>query len=84
MEKAKHEMDKAKEEMKTAKKELTDIKDMTNEMEKDGLINSKDGYSIEYKDKQLLINNKSNHRSNDKYCKYFKGENFKIKSSSKD
>ena len=29
---------------------------MFNEMEKDGLINQKDGFSIEFKDKDLYIN----------------------------
>ena len=52
---------------------------MFNEMEADGLINTRDGFTIEYKDKDLFINgNKQPEKVTDKYRKYFKGDHFKI------
>lgn len=69
---AKESIDKAKDEMKL-------IKTMFNEMEKDGLVNAKDGFSIEYKDKILYINGKAqSDQVTDKYRKYIKGDHFKI------
>ncbi|MDQ6756439.1 MAG: hypothetical protein M3004_05845 [Bacteroidota bacterium] len=59
-----------------------DVKEMTTEMEKDGLINKKEGYNIEYKNKELLINGKKqSNEVTEKYRKYFKGEDFQIKRS---
>ena len=81
----KKEMEKVKEEMKKAKNELSDIKEMQIDMEKDGLINKKEGYNIEYKNKELLINGKKQPQEvTEKYRKYFKGENFKMKRSKED
>lgn len=65
-------IDKAKDEMKLTKEMFT-------EMEKDGLVNSKTGFTIEYKNKELYIDgNKQNERTTDKYRKYFKQDNFKM------
>lgn len=62
-----------------AKEELSRTKEMFNAMEKDGLINQKDGFTIEYKDKTLLINGrKQNEAITGKYRQYIKGDSFKI------
>jgi len=95
MEEARRELDKAKEEIKKidmdkirsevdkgigeAKAELTRIKPLFNEIEKDGLISSKEGFKIEYKDKQLYINGKKQPSSvTEKYRHYFSKEHFEI------
>lgn len=62
-----------------AKEELKLTKEMFTEMEKEGLINSKAGFSIEYKNKQLYIDGKKqDEKTTDKYRKYFMQDNFKI------
>lgn len=95
MEKAKLEIEKSKNEIKKihvdeimknananilkANEELRLTKTMFNEMEKDGLISQKDGFTIEYKDKDLIINGKKQNEVNrDKYRQYIKGDSFKI------
>ncbi len=79
------EMDKAKLELLKAKAGLSDIKDMTIEMEKDGLLNKKESNTIEYKNKELLINGKKQSQEvTEKYRKYFKGDNFKFKFNGED
>jgi hypothetical protein len=63
-----------------AKEELNQTKAMFTEMEKDGLIDSKQGFTIEYKDKELFINGtKQPENVADKYRKYFSKDHFKIK-----
>jgi len=73
-------LDKAKLEVLKAKKGLKEVKQLTIEMEKDGLIN-KDGINtIEYKNKELFINGKKqSQKVTEKYRKYFKEDNFKIR-----
>ena len=62
-----------------AKIELKQTKAMFDEMEKDGLISSKDGFTIEYKEKDLYINGtKQSEKVTDKYRKYFKEDHFKM------
>lgn len=95
MEKAKLEIEKSKLEIKKinidevvknankeilrAKEELGRTKAMFNEMEKDGLINEKDGFTIEFKNNALLINcQRENDATRDKYRKYIKGDSYKI------
>ena len=76
------ELDNAKLEMLKAKTGLSEIKEMTTEMEKDGLVNKKESNTIEYKNKELLINGKKQSpEMTEKYRKYFKGDNFKFKFS---
>ncbi len=96
LEKAKSEIDKSKleidkidmtkimkeamEGIDEAKEELKLTKELFNEMEKDGLINAKKGFTLEYKDKQLYIDGeKQLEKTTAKYRKYFKNEHFKIK-----
>lgn len=73
-------MEKFKIDMEKAKTEMGEVKNMANDMEKDGLINKKESNTIEYKDKELFINGKKQSREMaDKYRKYFKGDNIKFK-----
>ncbi|MEP7236813.1 MAG: hypothetical protein ABI685_03070 [Ferruginibacter sp.] len=72
-------MDEARAGIDKAKAELKLTKEMFTEMEKDGLINSKNGFTIEYKNKDLYIDGvKQSEKTTDKYRKYFKKEDFKI------
>ena len=78
--KMKVDIEKAMDEAKKAEGELSGIKEMRSEMEADGLISEKDGYNIEYHNKELFINGKKQSQEvTEKYRKYFKGENFKMK-----
>jgi hypothetical protein len=62
-----------------AKEELNLIKEMFSEMEKDGLINPKNGFTVEYKNKELFIDGKKQSAvTTDKYRKYFKEDHFKM------
>ncbi len=62
-----------------AKSELKMTKEMFNEMQKEGLISSKNGFTIEYKDKDLYVDGiKLPKKTTDRYRKYFKNEKFKI------
>ena len=66
--------------LKKAKTELKDTKEMISEMEKDGLVDSKKGFELEYKDKVLYIDGKKQtEKVTEKYRKYFKKEHFKIR-----
>jgi hypothetical protein len=72
-------MKNANKEIVRTKEELTLIKTMFNEMEKEGLINQKEGFSIEFKNKTLLINGKKqSEATREKYQRYIKGDSFKI------
>ncbi len=79
------EMNKAKLEMLKSKAGLSELKEMTTEMEKDGLINKKESNTIEYKNKELFINGKKQPAEvTGKYRRYFKGDNFKLKFNGED
>lgn len=70
-------MAESKQHIEKAKEELNLVKAMFNEMEKDGLISKKDGFTIEYKNKDLYINGlKQKEQVTDKYRKYFKEDHF--------
>ncbi|MBK8496016.1 MAG: hypothetical protein IPL50_14140 [Chitinophagaceae bacterium] len=72
-------MDEARTGIDKAKAELKLTKEMFTEMEKDGLINSKKGFSIAYKNKDLYIDGKKQpEKVTDKYRKYFKEDPYKI------
>lgn len=72
-------MQEAQQGIEKARLELKQIKAMFNEMEKDGLIDPKQGFSIEYKDKYLYINGtRQSDQVTDKYRKYFKEDHFEI------
>jgi len=64
-----------------AKKEIALLKEFTETLEKDGLINRKKGFKIEIKNGEMYINGtKQSKEVNDKYRKYFKDEDFTIRS----
>src|SRR6476469_508666 len=69
-----------KERIKKKKKNLQDIKDFTDQLQKDGLIDKKKGYSIEWKNGgQLYINGKKQPKEiSDKYKKYYKKDGWRI------
>jgi len=69
----------AGENVEKAREMLQLQKEFFNELEKDGLINHKDGFIIEYKDKSLYINGKKQSDSvTGKYRRYIPGEDYKI------
>ncbi len=72
-------MKEARESIDKAKEELKLTKEMFTEMEKDGLIDPKQGFTIEYKNKDLYIDGKKqSQKTTDKYRKYFKKDHFKM------
>ena len=74
-------LSKAKMGIEKAKKELMLLKEFTNNLEKDGLIDKKKSYQIEIKSGELYINGtKQSKEVTDKYRKYFTDEDFKISS----
>lgn len=62
------ELDKAKEKIEKAKVEMKEYKEFMDGLEKDGLINTKEDYTIRHKDGELIINGKK--VSDDVYNKY--------------
>ncbi|CAN5782646.1 hypothetical protein BH10BAC2_BH10BAC2_35600 [soil metagenome] len=74
-------MQDAKQEIEKAKQELHDLKDFTEALQKDGLIDKKKGYTIEWtKDGDLIINGKTQSKTiSDKYSRYYKKDGYKIK-----
>ncbi len=69
----------ANEEILKAKEELKLTKTMFNEMEQEGLINQKVGFTVEFKNKSLFINGKKQSDSTyDRYKKYIQGDSFKV------
>jgi DNA repair exonuclease SbcCD ATPase subunit len=76
----KQNIDKAKVDIDRTKEELKSYQEMIYDMEKDGLLNTKDDYTIEYKDGDLFINDKKQPQEvTDKYKKYFKENKTTIK-----
>jgi copper chaperone CopZ len=64
-------MDNAKEGIDKAKAKLRSMKTMFTEMEKDGLIDTKAGFTVNFKDGDLFINGKKQPKAvTDKYSKY--------------
>jgi hypothetical protein len=75
----KEEMGKAKDEIKKEKEILKGYRKMLDDMEKEGLINTKEDYSIEYKAGDLYVNDKKQTQEvTDKYKNYFKKDNTSI------
>ena len=73
-------MSKAKEGIEKAKQKMQALKDFTNALETDGLINKKNGYSVEWQNGDLYINDKKQPKNiSDKYRKYEKDFDGKIK-----
>lgn len=75
----KEEMDKAKINIEEAKQELKAYKQLLDGLEKDGLIDTKKDYSIEYKNEELYINGQKQPQDVlNKYKGYFKQDNTRI------
>ena len=62
------EMEKTKQEMEKAKVEMKEYKEFVDGLEKDGLINKKEGYIIKHKEGELIVNGKK--VSEQVYSKY--------------
>ncbi len=58
MKKMEIDLSNAKVEIEKAKVELRELKEFVDQLDRDGLINKKDTYSIEHKDGELIINGK--------------------------
>jgi hypothetical protein len=73
-------MNSAKKGIEGAKKELQQLKEFTGQLEKDGLIDKKQGYTIEWKNGgDLYINGKKQTKEiSEKYKKYYKKDGYKI------
>lgn len=72
---------KAKLGIEKAKKNLTKLKEFTDSLEKDQLINKKKGYKIELKGADMYINGvKQPNEVSNKYRKYFKEKDYTISS----
>jgi len=73
MSEAKVDIDKAKEELKLTKELIT-------QLEKDGLVDTKKGFELEYRNRSLYIDGKKqSDEVTDRYRKYFKKDDFKIR-----
>jgi hypothetical protein len=78
-------MENAKASIGKAKAEIKQMKEFTDELQKDGLIDKSKAYKIQVKDNELYINDKKQPKEvNDKYRKYFKKDNYTIQSDGKD
>jgi len=76
----KKELEKARTGIDKAKAELKDYQEMIYDMEKAGLLNTKEDYTIEYRSGDLFINDKKQPQEvTDKYKKYFHKKNIAIK-----
>lgn len=76
----KKELEKARLGIDKAKTELKDYQEMIYEMEKAGLLNTKEDYTIEYRSGDLFINDKKQPQEvTDHYKKYFHKKNIAIK-----
>ena len=74
------ELSKAKNEIVKAKEELQGYKTMISLMEKDGLLNTKEDYRIDYQEGSLLINGKKQSRETlDRYKSYIKKDTLHLK-----
>lgn len=76
----KKEMERAQADMAKAKEELKGYQEMVYAMEKDGLLNTREDYTIEYKDGELYVNDKKQPaETTNRYKKYFKKDKITIK-----
>jgi hypothetical protein len=79
MEQARENMKGAQKNLEKAKEELSIMREFTDELEKDGLVDKKKGYKIEVKDNELYLNGiKQPANVTEKYKKYFRKDNYSI------
>lgn len=75
----KAEMERAKIDIRKSKDELQSYKEMITRMESDGLLNTKEDYSIDFKEGELYINNKQQpEKILEKFRPYFKNRELRI------
>jgi hypothetical protein len=73
-------LDEARAGIERAKSEVKETRAMFGEMEKDGLIHTTDGFTVEYRNRDLYINGKKQPENvTEKYRHYFRNEHFKMK-----
>ena len=73
-------MSEANKGIQEAKEELKNTKKLINQLEKDGLVDSKKGFELEYKDQSLYLDGKKQPAEvTDRYRKYFKKDDFRIR-----
>ena len=78
-------MQKAKQSLRSAHEEIENIKNFTDALQKDGLIDKSKAYKIEVKDGELFIDGKKQSKeTSDKYRKYYKKSDFSINMSEGD
>jgi hypothetical protein len=78
-------MEKARQEVDKAKDEVKGFQEMIYAMEKDGLLNTKEDYSIEFRKDELSINGKRQSAEIfNKYKKYFKKDRLTIRKENGD
>lgn len=78
-------MRKAKRSIENAKEELRNMKEFTDALEKDGLINKSKAYKIEVKNSELYIDGKKQSKEiSDKYRQYYRKSNFTINMDEED
>ena len=81
----KENLDKARVEIDKAREELKGYQEMIYAMEKEGLLNTKEDYSIEYKDGKIIVNGSTlSNEKTEAYRKFFKKDNTTIKKSKGD
>ena len=80
------EMERAKVEIEKAKVEIKEYREFVNGLEKDVLINKKEGYSLKHKDGELFINGKkASEQTHNKYRSFLeKHKKFNIKKDDDD
>jgi len=73
-------MEMMRKEIENSRNEVKGFQEMIYEMEKEGLINTKNDYSIEYKQGEIYINgNKQSGQVNNKYRSFFKKDGVTIR-----
>ena len=74
------ELEKAKVDVQKAKAGLQSYKTGISELEKNGLLNSREDYTIDFRNKELFLNGvKQSQETYDRYIPYFKKDNLTIK-----
>ena len=72
-------IEKAHEDIEQAQKELTNYKNLIDALDKDGLIQKDDHYTIEYRKGELIINGtKQPDAIKERYRQFLNGKNFKL------
>jgi hypothetical protein len=72
-------MKNARKSMERAKEEMKKMRDFTNALQKDGLIDKSKKYKVQVKDGELYINDQKQPKEvSEKYKKYYRSDNFTI------